>query len=314
MGLEAVKRLAAQGQQLPSVIPTERDPNRELHIDGDYAAYYFSGNDETSLASAKANMLDAFRVVRQIGAVGGRVVVHLSASGGNKGLRYHIATVKDYQGQRGGSRRPKNWEGMRTFLEEGLHGEEFIVKIWKDREADDGVAAAARFAHEKGKLPVIFSRDKDFRMMPGLHIVWTTYEAVLLKPGTFSLVATDESLQYGDKWFWMQMLMGDTADNIPGLEKQPAKEAGKFKNCGESCAVEQLALIKDNDGAFIAVSVLYEAYYGDTWGDRFVEQAALLWMRTDNKADVGDFMKVVPKDLEIERALLRLRKRLEGKA
>lgn len=313
MDLERLKELAAKGQQLPPTIPVERDPNRELHIDGDYAAYYYSGNDETSLASAKANMLDAFRVVRQIGGVGGRVVVHLSASGGNKGLRYHIATVKDYQGQRDGSRRPKNWEGMRTFLEEQLNGVEFTVKIWKDREADDGVAAAARFAHEKGRVPVIFSRDKDFRMIPGLHIVWTTYEAVWLKPGTFSLVATEDNLVYGDKWFWMQMLQGDGADNIPGLEKQPAKEAGKFKACGEACAIEQLQYIKDNDGAFIGVSALYEAYYGDDWADRFVEQAALLWMRTDNKADVADFMKIVPKDTEVERAVARLRKRLEGK-
>ena len=309
MSPEQIAALAAKAAPLPGAAIPDPDGNRELHIDGDYAAYYFSGNDETTISQAKRNMLDAFQIVKDYGGVGGRVVVHLSAASSDKGKRWQIGTVKPYQGQRDSGRKPKNWQGMRDFLEAGMPGSNVRAKLWYDREADDGAAASARFAHEQGKLPVIFSRDKDFRMIPGLHVVWTTYETVLLKPGTFELIGPDEKV-YGDKWFWLQMIQGDTADNIPGLERIKGKTG--FKTCGEACAKEVLKSIHNNGDAYFNVSLVYEDYYGEEWADRFVEQAALLWMRSDNKADVADFLKVIPQpEAAIHRAIIKLKERIK---
>lgn len=310
MDLARIRELAQQAPE-SAPAPLEKVAGSDLHVDGDYAAYYFAGNDETSLASAKKNMIDSVLAARDIGGAGGTVIIHLSAQGGDKGKRYRIATVKPYQGQRDASRRPKNWEGLRRWLEAGpvLEGTDFRVVQWHDREADDGAAAAARYAWQTGNIPVIFARDKDWRMIPGRHVVWTTFDVTLLRPETFGQIGPDGEL-YGPSFFWHQMLMGDGADNIPGLEKQPAKDPGKFKTCGEGCANDWLTGTKTNEEAFAVVKDLYERYYGAAWPDRFVEQAALLWMRVDKKAYVADFMRVTPDLPELREALVRLERKL----
>lgn len=284
----------------------------ELHIDGDYCAYYFSGNDETPFGDARANMVRTLGTVRRIAGAGGRSVIHLTAGGSHKGHRYQIATVKPYQGQRDSSRRPKNWQAMREWLEGGVARGigDFKVKLWEDREADDGVAVSAKFAFTSGKLPAIFSRDKDFRMIPGRHVSWTTLGLVNVKPTDWS-VLDEDGLVYGQKWFWLQMLMGDAADAIPGLPKQPGKDEGSFKNCGEACANEWLDGTRNAEEAFRVVRMLYQKFYAQAWAPAFAEQAALLWLRTDNAASVGDFMRAVPAvSPELDAAVRQLEKRI----
>ena len=311
MDLDKLKALGDKAGDLsPVILPL--DPTTPLHVDGDYAAYYFSGNDDTSLSYAKRNMIDAIQNVREVGGAGGQVIVHLSGGLSDKGQRYKIATVKQYQGQRDSSRRPKNWAGMRAWLEESktLPGTDFRVVTWLDREADDGVAAAARYAWTTGVVPVIYSRDKDFQMIPGRHVVWTTLDRHEFRPETYESIGPDGKT-YGQKWFWMQLLQGDSADNIPGLEGQPAKAAGKFKDCGESCARSYLENTKSSEEAYAVVAELYRLYYGQAWADRLAEQAALLWLRTDNKAYVGDFMRAIPaRSVDLEQAVVRMERRI----
>lgn len=290
-----------------ALIPVSADT--ELHIDGDYAAYYFSGNDETPFGDARSNMIRTLGLVRRIAGAGGRSVIHLTAQGSHKGHRYQIATVKPYQGQRDANRKPKNWQAMREWLEAGSVAD-YRVKLWEDREADDGVAASARYAFTSGKRPAIFSRDKDFQMIPGRHVSWTTLGVTEVEPDTWAKADEDERL-YGQKWFWMQMLQGDKADNIPGLEGQPNKAGDGFKQCGAVCAEEWLGAAKNAEQAYAAVRDLYRRYYGESWPTRFTEQAALLWMRTDNAGSVGDFMRAVPaKAPELEKAVRLLERRI----
>lgn len=312
-------KLQALGEKAGDIAPVTLppDPNVTLHVDGDYAAYYFSGNDDTTFSQAKAKAIDGIKVAASVAGAGGGVVVHLTGRGSDKGGRFKIATVKDYQGQRDSSRRPQNWDAMRTWLEESktLPGTDFRVVTWLDREADDGVSAAARYAWQTGKLPAIFSRDKDFRMIPGRHVTWTTLQRIELLPERWKLdtgeTDTNGPIIYGQIAFWLQMLQGDNADNIPGLEKVPAKAAGKFKNCGGGCAHEYLDGTKNAAQAYGVVSKLYQDYYGGSWPDRFAEQAALLWLRTDNQAYVGDFMRAVPHRVpELERAVVKLEGRI----
>lgn len=310
MDLARIRELAQQAPE-SGAVELPKLPGTDLHVDGDYAAYYFAGNDETTFASSKRNFIDNVLTARDVAGAGGQVVIHLSGQGGNKGGRFRIATVKPYQGQRDSSRRPKNWDQLRAWLEadKTLAGTDFRVVTWMDREADDGAAAACRYAWQTGNIPATYTRDKDWRIFPARHVVWTTFETVLLRPESFEVIGLDQEM-YGPSFFWHQMLMGDTADNIPGLEKQPAKEEGKFKTCGEGCANDYLGPINGNEEAYAVVSGLYERYYGASWPDRFVEQAALLWMRVDKDAYIGDFMRVVPHSPEITAALVRLERRI----
>jgi DNA polymerase-1 len=91
------------------------------------------------------------------------------------------------------------------------------------------------------------------------------------------------------------MLHGDTADYIPGLEGYKTtgpKGNVMFKQMGEKTAEKFFEGCTSTDEACAVVRGLYKEFYeakGQNWSDRFVEQAALLWMRTDNKARVADF-------------------------
>ena len=264
----------------------------EVHIDGDYLAYYASGNDDTPAGQARINALELIEAFRsQTGA--DTVVVHSTATGSQKGERYLIATVKPYQGQRAGSGKPKNHDFLQDWLQT-YEGHLFRAKVWESREADDGIAACAAYA--VGKPPgyiAIATADKDMRMLPGLHITWrpgTEGRRILTRvhPGDYDVVGEDGK-QYGLKWFFIQMLMGDTADNIPGLPGVASKN-GSFKTVGEKGAFSLLQDCTNATEAAEATAFLYRDYYGDSWADHYAEQAGLLWMRCGLNADIDDFV------------------------
>lgn len=274
---------------LPKVV------GRVAHIDGDYLCYYSSGNDECTPGNARANALQF--VQRSLDRTGSnKAVMHLTAANCHKGERYLAATVKPYQGQRSG-RKPKNWEYLRTFLE-SYTGDAFQSKIWASREADDGIAACARFAVKSGRLDAIVTADKDMRMLPGVHLCWKDHNILTEVPdNTWSIYGEDGKI-YGDKWFWLQMLHGDTADDIPGLEYVFSGGDGtgkplKQSKVGPKTAEQLLGGVVDNVEAYDIVSKSYwRSYRGqaDQLGyDRFVEQACLLWLRQDNTAEVTSF-------------------------
>lgn len=269
-----------------------------LHSDGDYAAYYYAGNDETPLGTAKENYLNALRVGATIlGVPLNNITVHITDPMSDKGGRYRIGTVSDYQGKRTHSQRPKNWQGMRDWLHAGLPGAGVNVANWLDREADDGAAFASLTDVSFGRTPGIHSRDKDWRMFPGRHLRWTDLEVTDVPFDAFD-VKDNEGNQYGHKFFWLQMLMGDSTDGVPGLERiayvnNKGKDATKL--CGEACALTVLDDADNNGDAYLRVAAAYEGYYGPAWPTYFAEQAMLLWMRNDPAAHPTNYMQVIPK-------------------
>ena len=269
-----------------TIIATPLVPGLTVHIDGDFLAYNAAGNDDTLPGEARLNCLGKIEVLRaRVGAE--HVVVHSTVPYSNKGERYLVATVKPYQDQRKSSRKPKNQPYLQEFLQ-SYDGDVFRSKLWSTREADDGIAACCHFAvGTPVGYTAIATKDKDLRMLPGVHINWDSLAVTRVHPGDYDVIGEDGK-QYGLKFFFLQMLMGDTADNCPGLERY-TREDGKAMQVGEVTAGKLLADCTTTAQAADRVALLYRGYYEDAWADRFCEQAALLWMRLGNDGAVDDF-------------------------
>ena len=290
-----IARAAAECPQAGAGMFPPVEPGRVLHLDGDYLAYFAAGGDDTQPGMARRNAFDRIETTRlRMGSES--VVVHLSASGCTKAYRFNIATVKPYQGQRH-KRKPRNWQFLREVLEH-YEGPSFRPKVWVTREADDGMAHCSRLSDI-----AISTRDKDMRMLPGLHINWMTWELTTVPRGAFDVIGTD-GLQYGLKWFYLQMLQGDTADNIPGLPLLFGQQ------CGDARALKYLAGVTNKEDAYDRVQTAYADHYGATWADALVEQAGLLWLRTDAQASIANVAEAFPDCPHIERALERLEARV----
>lgn len=245
-------------------------PGRTLYADGDGLAYYCSGSDETAPDRAVANLRDKLNAAK-IAAGAEHVVILTTAPGSHKGHRYAIARVKPYQGQRSNARRPKNWELLRSYVTESRL---FPVELAHFSEADDLFAFRASI---NPSLSVILTQDKDMRMVPGWHLDWMTHTMHFLEPTAYKARFNDK--WYGWHWFWLQMLQGDQADNIPGLPRFREFDKSPLKLCGEKTAEKLLADCTMNVEAALKVRTLYQSYYGAEADVNLLEQACLLWMR-----------------------------------
>lgn len=272
----------------PVVAPVpEQVPGRVLHMDGDLLCYACGGNDDTTVAQSRFNALRRIEQMREMSG-SERTVLHLTTSSSTKGDRRVIAQVKPYQGQRDSSRRPRNWGYLRELFETFAPQAQLSVKLWATREADDGMSFAAAHSAYSLNPVVIGSGDKDLRMNTGCwHIDWTTLDMTFVPAGAFEVVGANDKV-YGLRWFWLQMLHGDTADNIPGLPRLDGKPVGPVR------ADKVLGGADTHLAAFDAVRDAYQLEYGAEWADRFAEQAGLLWMRRDAAASIADFLGHMP--------------------
>ena len=254
-------------------------PGRQLLIDGDALCYACAGRDDTEASQARVNLMNTLRR-KQVACGAEHVRVLVTARGSHKGHRYAIARVKPYQGQRTNSRRPKNWEYLRGLVEGGVPG--YPTEVTAIAEADD-LFSKHSFTEGPENI-VIATEDKDMRMVPGWHQEWDNLALHFLPVGTWELFTGDKL--YGRKWFWMQMLHGDGADNIPGLPKM-TKPDGKLALCGPATAEKLLASTTCEAEGRAVVLNQYRNYYGEEWAVNLLEQAILLWMR-QRPGDVFD--------------------------
>lgn len=275
----AIAAAAASSPMGGDSVPVAR---RILLVDGDGLAYYCAGNDDTSPGEARANLISKVRSAQRVcGAEEVRIL--LTASGSHKGHRYAIARVKPYQGQRVNNRRPNNWRHLRDSMWSDTFP--FDIQETVIAEADD---IFGWWAYNYPDDVVIYTQDKDMRMLPGMHLDWVSHRIHRVEH-TLSDVRHEHRMynvrpadsvfnekQYGPKWFWLQMLHGDTADHIPGLPKYVVD--GKAKPVGEVTAGKLLA---DEHLPHLRVADLYHSYYGKRWLVEMLEQACLLWMRRD---------------------------------
>lgn len=245
---------------------------RTLLADGDGLAYYCAGNDETPSGVARRNLETKIEAaLRASGA--DRVMILATSSASHKGHRYAIARVKAYQGKRDKGRKPRNWQFMRELIERDPR-----TVVTDTLEADDLFHInSVRLGHEN---VAILTEDKDMRMVPGWHLHWDNHSLVRVEPDTWAFEV--DGKVYGRKWFWLQMLMGDPVDNIPGLPL--CHIDGKRQQCGEVRAQRLLSPIQAEGYALDVVSEQYSLHYGhDEWRMQLLEQACLLWMRRTDR-------------------------------
>lgn len=134
-------------------------------------------------------------------------------------------------------------------------------------EADDALG----IMQCSSKNTAIVSADKDMRMIPGnLYIPAQKEKLTVSDPGHLSLIKKEKGGKYikgyGFKWFCAQMLLGDTADNIPQLKK----------NFADVSVYEYLKEYATIGAMWEAVIKAYDAE-GKTMDDVLL-QAKLLWI------------------------------------
>lgn len=145
----------------------------------------------------------------------------------------------------------------------------YDTKIAWGYEADDLLS----IDHMKNPNSIICSRDKDLRITPGLHFGWAVGKQEQFGPKEIDelgyIELTKKGLSGGGlKFFYSQLLMGDSVDTIPGIPKK-----------GPAFAYKLLSELTTEEELFEATKEVYLQYKGeDDWREYYREQANLLWM------------------------------------
>jgi hypothetical protein len=168
---------------------------------------------------------------------------------GKGNFRFDVAKIKPYKGNRDPLHKPKYFKEIREYMEN-----KYNAIVVTGQEADDALGIE-QFSHPD-KSTVICSIDKDLKMIPGYHYNPNTQN--------FWYQTIDEA----DMFFLWQLMVGDTTDNIPGINKVGPKTADKIL-LGAGSYEEGLRAVKS----------LYEKQYGPGWEAALEEVATLLWMR-----------------------------------
>jgi len=211
----------------PETVYLDVVKGRVAHIDADFMAYQAAADRRDELDGTKPRKTVSEKCERASRGLthlmkccgAESYIAHITPSGSDKGGRSVLAVTLPYQGNRADRERPEHLDQVRSYIST------LPSQIHLDQEADDGMAQANYEAVASGTqhLSVIVSKDKDLRMVPGLHWDFDTEKLVnVVDPfGHLWLQPTkggSNTLKgWGTIYFWAQCLMGDTADNIRGL-------------------------------------------------------------------------------------------------
>lgn len=164
-------------------------------------------------------------------------------------FREGVATLLPYKGNRDPSHKPKYYKELKEYMYSKHNAIEVV-----GMEADDAMAME-QWKH-RDKSTIIATIDKDLDMVPGWHYNINTKEQYWV------------DLNRANYFFFWQMLVGDSTDNIPGINR-----IGKVK---ATKALEHL--IGDTESMKQVVWEMYQKQYVDIATLAFNEVATLLWM------------------------------------
>jgi 5'-3' exonuclease len=173
---------------------------------------------------------------------------------GNKNFRMHVDS--EYKANRKDVKKPEHLPAIRKYLQ--TH---HFAQVSEGCEADDFFGQACLDAKKENMEPIVVSIDKDLNQIAGIHYNFVRDELY---------VVTERQ---ADKVFWRQMLEGDRADNITGINQVgPKKAAGMIPHSNKE------TLKMDNDTAKEVVIGQYKKEFGDEWEEKYNKNCDLLWI------------------------------------
>lgn len=161
---------------------------------------------------------------------------------GKENFRNAVAVTAPYKGNRKDVEKPVHLQLLRDYL----------VMAWgasvsQGQEADDDIATrATQLGTDEF---IIVSLDKDFKQVPGWHYNFVKREKKWITP------------EEGLRFFYKQILMGDSADNIKGIHRVGPVKAEK--------------MLADAKTEY----QLYRCCVEAMGEERVLENARLLWLR-----------------------------------
>lgn len=228
-------------------------PGRMLILDGDGPAYRVAATVkrlDTAIRRYQQEMLTQLFMTKSES-----VRIHLTASNSDKCGRFRIKAAKPYQGNRTSKDKPSLLEPLREAMTDRRNwlSEFDEVFMHREKEADDAMITDAYYYKENG---LIWSDDKDLRMTP--YPYWDK-EAGAIMPSDpvgflemkYSPAGVGKCVGRSLLFFWAQMLMGDTADNVKGILTLNGK------TCGAVGAYESL---KGMSSVTEAANLVLDAY------------------------------------------------------
>lgn len=273
---------------------------RTLILDADGAAYRAAATAKTLPTVLRRFVAEVLE--KQFLTNSNACRLHLTAAGGFKGGRSEYPSWRPYQGNRTGKSKPALLEPLRELLgtpkafEMGVP-EDWYINLNRYWEADDTCTMDSYILKDKG---IVASDDKDLRMTPYPFFEHTLCSVSTIKD-RFGYITEHPSggtypIGHGTKYFWLQMLMGDTADNIRGLDKLNGR------NCGQVSAVQYIQDVQDESECANMVLWAYAKINQDA-----LAEAQLLWMRRTEEdcaltylleLDIEEPLKVWLRDLD----------------
>jgi len=286
--------------EIPCTITQEQIPNRIGLIDADCIAYWAAaGCDEMVADAAYRRVNDRLEMIKD--QIQTREVRNYLTGEGN--FRNDVATVQQYKG----NRYDKNGKRIKPQPKWLAKCRQYIIDhhagiLCHGQEADDALSIAQiKCNASKTYHSIISSIDKDLRIIPGLHHDMNSGEIdTTTELGELHLDEKGKLRGSGLRFFYAQLLMGDSADWIPGLPKTTTwmkdtyPDIKRLGGCGPSTAYAVLNSAEDERELLQRVFSCYESYWdgersyvhwrtGETVCptalDMLREQGNLLWMR-----------------------------------
>jgi hypothetical protein len=131
-------------------------------------------------------------------------------------FRDKLATIRPYKGNRDTSHKPYHYQAIRDHLHKNWQAE-VVTGI----EADDEVCIRATeqvMGFGDSSTFCVATIDKDLDQVPGWHYDYLKKVFYFVDP------------DHAQWWFWVQVLSGDTTDNIPGCYRIGATKAEAIVN------------------------------------------------------------------------------------
>lgn len=195
-------------------------------------------------------------------------------------FRNALSTTREYKGTRT-QVKPFHYKNIVNYI---MCGKFDYIVAPPGLEADDALCIHQTKALKEGKATIICSRDKDLRQCQGRHYSWECGKQASVGPLTVSGLGTLTNvnegkidklgkklplkvLGTGDKFFYFQMLTGDTADNIEGVMGR-----------GKAFAYNLLKNALTERECYELVAEVYVKDFGDLWEQKWEEMSNLLFI------------------------------------